>query len=40
LWQRQGLAAMRIRVAEWFDTDENIERSLTATLDVRHIASP
>jgi glutamate/tyrosine decarboxylase-like PLP-dependent enzyme len=35
----QGHAAMRISVANWITTDEDIERSLAAILDARHIAS-
>ncbi len=35
----QGRAAMRISVANWITTDEDIERSLAAILDARRIAS-
>jgi hypothetical protein len=35
----QGHAAMRISVANWITTDEDIERSLTAILDARRAAS-
>ncbi len=35
----QGRGAMRISVANWITTDEDIERSLAAILDARRIAS-
>jgi glutamate/tyrosine decarboxylase-like PLP-dependent enzyme len=35
----QGRAAMRVSVANWVTTDEDIERSLAAILDARRIAS-
>jgi glutamate/tyrosine decarboxylase-like PLP-dependent enzyme len=35
----QGHAAMRISVANWITTDEDIERSLAAILDARRAAS-
>jgi glutamate/tyrosine decarboxylase-like PLP-dependent enzyme len=35
----QGQAAMRISVANWITTDEDIERSLAAILDARRAAS-
>jgi glutamate/tyrosine decarboxylase-like PLP-dependent enzyme len=35
----QGRAAMRISVAHWITTDDDIERSLAAILDARRIAS-
>jgi len=35
----QGQAAMRISIANWITTDEDIDRSLASILDARRAAS-